>query len=74
MASHSSNIYVLAGIETTGGKVTGANGTGGTGGDIWMGINAAGGSLEILGLKNLTTTGGDGAEGGGDGGYVAPLQ
>ena len=61
----SSNAYNLAGIDTRGGKATGANGSGGDGGDIWMGIYAEGGSLNVLGVKKIDATGGDGAEGGG---------
>jgi hypothetical protein len=67
----SSNVYVLAGVDTTGGATTGPDGNAGAGGDITMAIQAPGGSLEILGLKKIEAMGGNGADGGGDGGWVA---
>ena len=44
--------------------MTGANGDGGDGGDISMAIAAEGGRIQLLRIKRITTTGGDGAEGG----------
>ena len=60
----SNDIFVLTGIDTSGGAVTGANGDGGDGGGISMAIASEGGRIQLLRIKRITTTGGDGAEGG----------
>ena len=61
----SSNAYNLAKIDTRGGAVTGADGSGGDGGGVWLALYAEGGSFNVLGIKKIDATGGDGAEGGG---------
>jgi len=63
-------IFVTAGINPAGGNTTGTDGVGGRSGDIYASTSEPNSKIVFAGFRDITTTGGDGAGYGGDGGVV----
>ena len=64
------HIYVTASMYARGGDASGAGAYAGDGGAAYLYNTSIGGETVLFGFNNLTTTGGAGAYGGGDGGDI----